>query len=170
MSKSSETAAGVLAIFGISGDLAKKMTFRALYRLEVAGKLGCPIVGVAIDEWDDEALRRHAREAIEATVEEPDEVVLGRLADRLTGMGAQLLVVPVVEGDADDRHLQDSRPLHPVERPEGHFLRQVAADAEDRQHVGCPVDVSLRPPRHLRGRLPPKIDPFPASSADQEDE
>ena len=29
-------AAGVLAIFGISGDLAKKMTFRALYRLEAA--------------------------------------------------------------------------------------------------------------------------------------
>jgi hypothetical protein len=28
----SDDAADVLAIFGISGDLAKKMTFRALYR------------------------------------------------------------------------------------------------------------------------------------------
>jgi glucose-6-phosphate 1-dehydrogenase len=77
-------AAGVLAIFGISGDLAKKMTFRALYRLEAAGKLGCPIVGVAIDEWDDEALRRHARASIDATVEEPDGEVFDRLAARLT--------------------------------------------------------------------------------------
>ena len=52
------------SIFGITGDLAKKMTFRALYRLEARGKLDCPIVGVAIDDWDDEQLREHAREAI----------------------------------------------------------------------------------------------------------
>ena len=45
-----DEAADVLAIFGISGDLAKKMTFRALYRLEARGKLDCPIVGVAIDD------------------------------------------------------------------------------------------------------------------------
>ncbi|HKO38492.1 MAG TPA: glucose-6-phosphate dehydrogenase, partial [Solirubrobacterales bacterium] len=76
-------AADVLAIFGISGDLAKKMTFRALYHLEERGKLSCPIVGVAIDEWDDEQLRAHARDAIGATVAEPDEDVFGRLAQRL---------------------------------------------------------------------------------------
>jgi glucose-6-phosphate 1-dehydrogenase len=79
-----ETAAGVLAIFGISGDLAKKMTFRALYRLEAAGKLEAPIVGVAIDEWDDEQLRRHARDSIEGSVAQPDEEVFARLAARLT--------------------------------------------------------------------------------------
>jgi glucose-6-phosphate 1-dehydrogenase len=79
-----ETAADVLAIFGISGDLAKKMTFRALYELEERGKLDCPIVGVAIDDWDDEQLRRHARDAIGATVGDPDEDVFGRLAARLT--------------------------------------------------------------------------------------
>ncbi|HWT89962.1 MAG TPA: glucose-6-phosphate dehydrogenase, partial [Solirubrobacterales bacterium] len=77
-------AADVLAIFGISGDLAKKMTFRALYRLEERGKLDCPIVGVALDEWDDEQLRAHAREAIGASVGDPDEDVFGRLAQRLT--------------------------------------------------------------------------------------
>jgi glucose-6-phosphate 1-dehydrogenase len=80
----SAQAADVLAIFGISGDLAKKMTFRALYKLEERGKLECPIVGVAIDEWDDEQLRRHAREAIGATVGDPDEDVFARLAARLT--------------------------------------------------------------------------------------
>jgi glucose-6-phosphate 1-dehydrogenase len=76
--------ADVLAIFGISGDLAKKMTFRALYRLEARGKLDCPIVGVAIDDWDDEKLRRHAHDAIGATVGSPDEKVFDRLAARLT--------------------------------------------------------------------------------------
>ncbi len=82
--KHSDAAADVLAIFGISGDLAKKMTFHALYRLEERGKLDCPIVGVAIDEWDDEQLRQHARDAIGATVAEPDEDVFSRLAQRLT--------------------------------------------------------------------------------------
>src|ERR1044071_7571608 len=56
----SEKAADVLAIFGISGDLAKKMTFRALYRLEARGKLSCPIVGVAIDEWAEQQLPQPA--------------------------------------------------------------------------------------------------------------
>jgi glucose-6-phosphate 1-dehydrogenase len=79
-----DNAAGVLAIFGISGDLAKKMTFRALYRLEARGKLDCPIVGVAIDEWDDEQLRRHAHQAIVDTVSAPDEDVFARLAARLS--------------------------------------------------------------------------------------
>jgi glucose-6-phosphate 1-dehydrogenase len=84
MGEPSTTAAGVLAIFGISGDLAKKMTFRALYRLEAAGKLEAPIVGVAIDDWDDEQLRRHARESIAATVSDPDDDVYSSLAARLT--------------------------------------------------------------------------------------
>jgi len=79
-----DTAADVLAIFGISGDLAKKMTFRALYRLEARGKLDCPIVGVAIDEWDDEQLRRHAHDSIQATVSKPDEEIFKRLAARLS--------------------------------------------------------------------------------------
>jgi glucose-6-phosphate 1-dehydrogenase len=82
--KSTDAPADVLTIFGISGDLAKKMTFRALYRLEVRGKLSCSIVGVAIDDWDDEMLRRHAREAIAATVKEPDEDVLARFLARLS--------------------------------------------------------------------------------------
>jgi glucose-6-phosphate 1-dehydrogenase len=76
--------ADVLTIFGISGDLAKKMTFRALYRLEERGALNCPIVGVAIDEWDDEKLREHGRESISATVGSPDEDVFRRLAARLS--------------------------------------------------------------------------------------
>ncbi|HTR76359.1 MAG TPA: glucose-6-phosphate dehydrogenase [Solirubrobacterales bacterium] len=79
-----DRAADVLAIFGISGDLAKKMTFRALYRMQKAEMLGCPVVGVALDDWDDEALRAHAREAVEATVPDPDAEALDAMLARLT--------------------------------------------------------------------------------------
>ena len=79
-----DAAADVLTIFGISGDLARKMTFRALYRLEAREMLHCPIVGVAIDDWDDEQLREHAAEAINDTVERPDVDVLHRLGTRLS--------------------------------------------------------------------------------------
>ena len=40
--------ADVFVIFGITGDLAKVMTFHSLYRLEQRGLLDCPIVGVAV--------------------------------------------------------------------------------------------------------------------------
>ena len=41
--------ADIFVIFGITGDLAKVMTFRSLYRLERRGLLQCPIVGVAVN-------------------------------------------------------------------------------------------------------------------------
>src|SRR5215216_5938015 len=76
--------ADVLVIFGISGDLAKVMTFRSLYRLERRGLLTCPVVGVAVDDWSTEELRQHARKAIEATGEPVDEQVFDRFAGRLS--------------------------------------------------------------------------------------
>src|SRR5580693_6368693 len=76
--------ADVLVIFGITGDLAKVMTFRSLYRLERRGLLDCPIVGVAVDDWDVERLREHARECIEGTGETLDASVFERFAARLS--------------------------------------------------------------------------------------
>jgi glucose-6-phosphate 1-dehydrogenase len=76
--------ADVLVVFGISGDLAKVMTFRSLYRLERRGLLTCPIVGVAVDDWTTDELRRHARKAIEATGEPVDDGVFERFAGRLS--------------------------------------------------------------------------------------
>jgi glucose-6-phosphate 1-dehydrogenase len=77
-------AADVLVVFGISGDLAKVMTFRSLYRLEQRGLLDCPIVGVAADRWSVEELRGHARAAIAACGETIDEEVFKRFAERLS--------------------------------------------------------------------------------------
>jgi glucose-6-phosphate 1-dehydrogenase len=77
-------SADVLVIFGITGDLAKVMTFRSLYRLERRGLLDCPIVGVAVDDWTVEKLREHARECIEGTGEKLESDVFERLAKRLS--------------------------------------------------------------------------------------
>ena len=76
--------ADVLVIFGITGDLAKVMTFRSLYRLERRGLLDCPIVGVAVDDWTVEQLIERARESIVDTGEQLDEDVFKRLAARFS--------------------------------------------------------------------------------------
>jgi glucose-6-phosphate 1-dehydrogenase len=74
--------ADVFVAFGITGDLARVMTFRSLYRLELRGLLDCPILGVAVDDWTLDQLKERARDSIVATGEELDEQVFARLCDR----------------------------------------------------------------------------------------
>ena len=76
--------ADVLVVFGITGDLAKVMTFRSLYRLERRGLLDCPIVGVAVDDWSLDQLRERAKTSIEETGEELDPTIFDRLVKRLS--------------------------------------------------------------------------------------
>jgi glucose-6-phosphate 1-dehydrogenase len=75
--------ADALVIFGITGDLARKMTFRSLYRLERRKLLKQPVIGVAVDDWQVEQLADRARESIEGTGEEIDEAVFKRFVKRL---------------------------------------------------------------------------------------
>ena len=84
--------ADMLVVFGITGDLAKVMTFRSLYRLERRGLLDCPIVGVAVDDWTVDQLKERARTSIEETGEQLDPEVFERFAKRLS----------YVEGDFGD--------------------------------------------------------------------
>ena len=84
--------ADVLVVFGITGDLARVMTFRSLYRLERRGLLDCPIVGVAVDDWTLDHLRERAKTSIEDTGEQLDPTVFDRLVKRLS----------YVEGDFGD--------------------------------------------------------------------
>ena len=72
----------VLVIFGITGDLAKVMTFHSLYRLEARGLLTGPIVGVAVDDWTVDQLVERARESIVGTGEKLKKKVFDRLAAR----------------------------------------------------------------------------------------
>jgi glucose-6-phosphate 1-dehydrogenase len=75
--------ADVFVAFGITGDLAKVMTFMSLYRLERRGLLDCKIVGVAVDDWTVDQLKQRARESIEGAGETLDPKVFDRFADRL---------------------------------------------------------------------------------------
>jgi glucose-6-phosphate 1-dehydrogenase len=79
--------ADVLVIFGITGDLAKKQTLLALYRLEDHHRLACKVIGVGRQNWSTEHLITHARESIAADGEQIDEEVFGRLAQRLSYHG-----------------------------------------------------------------------------------
>jgi glucose-6-phosphate 1-dehydrogenase len=93
--------ADALVVFGITGDLAKKMTFKALYRLCANGTLGVPVIGVARNDWSDEDLHRHARESIQGTSEEgTDEIdpdAYSAFTDRLS----------YIQGDYTDKATYD---------------------------------------------------------------
>src|SRR4051794_41878762 len=67
-----EQVGDVLVVFGITGDLARVMTFRSLYRLEQRGLLQYPIVGVAGGEGTLEDPVERARTSIVGTGEQPD--------------------------------------------------------------------------------------------------
>ncbi|WIM90012.1 glucose-6-phosphate dehydrogenase [Candidatus Mycobacterium wuenschmannii] len=77
-------ASDLLVVFGITGDLARKMTFQALYRLERRGLLECPILGVASDDIGVDELITRARAAIEGAGETIERDVFDRFAKRLS--------------------------------------------------------------------------------------
>jgi glucose-6-phosphate 1-dehydrogenase len=84
LAESGDSASDLLVIFGITGDLARKMTFQALYRLERRELLQCPVLGVASDDIAKEELVNRARKAIADAGEKIDDKVFDRFAHRLS--------------------------------------------------------------------------------------
>lgn len=84
MTRDADETADLMVIFGITGDLARKMTFRSLYRLERRGLLDCPIVGVASDDMTLDQLIQRAHDSIKETGEDLDQKVFDRFAARLS--------------------------------------------------------------------------------------
>jgi glucose-6-phosphate 1-dehydrogenase len=150
-------AADALVVFGITGDLAKVMTFHSLYRLEQRGLLDCPIVGVAVDDWTVDDLVERARQSIEGAGEKIDPGVFDRFAARLSYVsgdftdptmygrvgaaiaGARMpvfyleippfLFATVVRGLAEAGLTESARVV--VEKPFGHDLESARALAEE---------------------------------------
>jgi glucose-6-phosphate 1-dehydrogenase len=122
-------AADMFVIFGITGDLAKVMTFHSLYRLEQRGLLGCPILGVAVDDWSLDDLRDRARSSIEGTGQQIDEDVFNRLMERFSYVSGDF-------ADADTyarvaRELGDARtPVFYLEIPPFLFGRVIQGLAQ----------------------------------------
>jgi len=53
-----------LVIFGVSGDLAHKMIFPALFAMAKRGALNVPVIGVASSKWSVAQLRKRATDSI----------------------------------------------------------------------------------------------------------
>jgi glucose-6-phosphate 1-dehydrogenase len=156
--ESSNNAADLMVIFGITGDLARKMTLRALYRLECRKLLDCPILGVASRERSDDELLQFARQAISGSGEEIDEDVFGRLMSRLS------YVFGDVTGDSlytqlAERVSAHHRPLYYLETPPSLFgpivehlgKAQLVSDA--RVAVEKPFGYDLHSARELDAQL-----------------
>ena len=178
--------ADVFVVFGITGDLAKVMTFHSLYRLERRGLLDCPIVGVAGDDWTVDQLREHARKCIEDCGETIDDEVFDRFAARLSYLAGDFgddgtyeqvaaaiegarspvfyLEIPpslfgmVIKGLAGAGLTESARVV--VEKPFGHDVASAAAlNEEVHQHLDESPAVPDRP---LPGQDGPGRDPLPA--------
>jgi glucose-6-phosphate 1-dehydrogenase len=155
--ESQQHQADVFVIFGITGDLAKVMTFHSLYRLEKRGLLQCPIVGVAANDWTVDQLVERARESITATGEQLDETIFKRFTARLSYVSGDFadaatyqrvgeaikgfecpvfyleippsLFATVVKGLAEADLIKTGRVV--VEKPFGHDLASARALADD---------------------------------------
>ena len=57
-------APDALVLFGVTGDLAHKMIFPALYAMTKRGILNVPVIGVAFPKWSLERLRRRVTDSI----------------------------------------------------------------------------------------------------------
>ena len=153
-----ENHADLLVIFGITGDLARRMTFRALYRLERRGLLDSPVIGVASEDMTTGELVKHAREAIGEGGQDVDDAVFGRLARRMS----------YLHGDVTDAALyrrlaaqvgRAKRPLYYLEVPPslfGPIVEQLGAAKllrEGRVAVEKPFGHDLASARELDARL-----------------
>jgi glucose-6-phosphate 1-dehydrogenase len=75
--------ADALVLFGVTGDLARRKLFPALYELERAGRLDLPVLGVARSEWSRDDLHQQLRRALDEGKVEVEVDVLDRLCARL---------------------------------------------------------------------------------------
>jgi len=68
------SSADALVIFGVTGDLAHKRIFPALYAMAKRGVLSVPVVGVAAPKWSPAQLRKQASDSIKQSgkVDDPD--------------------------------------------------------------------------------------------------
>ena len=83
MRKNNGASSDALVCFGMTGDLAHKKIFPALYAMAKRGALTVPIIGVASSKWTVETLRARAKDGIEKSGRVDDPKALDRLLSLL---------------------------------------------------------------------------------------
>ncbi|MGE5128742.1 MAG: glucose-6-phosphate dehydrogenase, partial [Sphingomonadaceae bacterium] len=90
--RESTARSDALVLFGVTGDLAHKMIFPALYAMAKRGVLDVPVIGVASSKWSLAQLRTRAEDGIRTS---------GRIDDR-QALRHLLSVLRYVSGDYSD--------------------------------------------------------------------
>jgi glucose-6-phosphate 1-dehydrogenase len=72
-----------LVVFGVTGDLAHKQIFPALYAMQKHGELNVPVIGVAFPKWSVERLHRRAIDSIKRSCGIDNQRALHSLLSRL---------------------------------------------------------------------------------------
>jgi glucose-6-phosphate 1-dehydrogenase len=163
MTDNVDRRADVLVIFGITGDLAKVMTFHSLYRLEARGLLDCPIVGVAFDDWTIDQLVERARTSIVECGEQLDEAVFSRFAARLSYVSGDFSDAATY-GRLREAMKGSQHPVFYLEVPPSLFatvirsLSEAALTESARVVVEKPFGNDLASARALAGQLHQYID------------
>ena len=80
----SDTRSDALVVFGVTGDLAYKMIFPALFALVKSGALDVPVVGVAAPAWTKAQLNQRVEDSIARSGGADDRTALSRLLELLT--------------------------------------------------------------------------------------
>jgi glucose-6-phosphate 1-dehydrogenase len=86
------THSDALVLFGVTGDLAHKMIFPALYAMVKRGTLKVPIIGVALPKWNWSRLHKRVTDSIERSGGIDNQQALHHL----------LSLLKYVSGDYDD--------------------------------------------------------------------
>jgi glucose-6-phosphate 1-dehydrogenase len=73
-----------LVLFGVTGDLAHKMIFPALYALTKKGELKVPVIGVAFPKWNLVRLQKRVTDSIKKSGGIDDKRALRRLLSQLS--------------------------------------------------------------------------------------
>lgn len=114
------TRADALVVFGVTGDLAHKMIFPALYAMALRGALDFPVIGVAGRQWSREQLREHVTDSVTQAGRTIDGAVLEHLLSQFQYVGGDyshpetFVALKAALGDAE-------RPAHYLAIPPALF-------------------------------------------------
>ncbi|MHB1460029.1 MAG: glucose-6-phosphate dehydrogenase [Armatimonadota bacterium] len=109
----SDPHSDALVLFGVTGDLAHKKIFPALYSMAKHGDLQVPIIGVAFPDWHATELRKRVIDSIQSTGGVDDQAALDHMLSLMSYVG----------GDYNDRATfrKIKKALHGAQRP-AHYL------------------------------------------------